>query len=246
MAISLPLRAERTLRHLRLRTLVVVAIGSIAVATGLFAGSRSSLFGARAFEVSGASHLSRSEVFRIAGVSGGTNVPWLDEGTVERRLEAEPWVSSAEVSSSLPWTIRIAIVERSPVAVTIQGSVRSLVAEDGTVLGTAGRIDGLPRIEMPIAPALDGPAPTVAGAASALGAMSGALRAEVKRVIVSADGTLELRLAGGMLVRYGAASGQAKKADVIERILTWSGSRGRGVMRISVVAPDVPAMTLAP
>lgn len=244
MAISIPHRAERTLHRPRRRIVVMVAIGSVAVA-GLFVGSRSSLFDARTVEVTGASHIARPELLRVAGVGEGTNVLWLDELAVEGRLEIEPWVATAEVSTSLPWTIRIEVAERSPVAVTGDGHDRSLVSGDGTILGSVGGIPGLPRIDVPVAPALDGPRPSVAGAASALDAMTASLRARVERVVVSPAGTLELRLEGGVVVRYGSATSQRRKAAVIERILAWPRSREGALTQISVVAPSVPAVVLA-
>ncbi len=59
----------------------------------------------------------RPQIVRIAGVSNATNALWLDEGVVERRLEAEPWIADADVRVTLPLTVEIAVHERSPVAV---------------------------------------------------------------------------------------------------------------------------------
>ena len=131
MGISTSRPAEwfRSLRGRRRPALI--AVGSIVLLIGGVAASRSSVFDVRRIEVTGTDHLHRPQIVRIAGVSNATNALWLDEGVVERRLEAEPWIADADVRVTLPLTVEIAVHERSPVAVA-QGAVTSLMAADGT------------------------------------------------------------------------------------------------------------------
>jgi cell division protein FtsQ len=213
---------------------------------GLVALSRGSWLDAREVDVGGEAHLSRGEVVRAAGLQRPTNVLWLDETEIERRLEAQPWIRSATVSTALPWTIRVSIVERVPVAVTTDGGSRSLVAGDGTVLGAATSLRGLPRIELPPVLATTGGRPPAAGAASALGAMDPDLRAAVGRVIVGSDGTLDVRLRDGTDVRYGDADELARKARALAETLAWAHTSATSLSRISLLAPGSPAVTFAP
>jgi cell division protein FtsQ len=239
---SRPAEWFRSLRGRRRR--VLIAVGSVVLLIGGVAASRSSVFDVRRIEVSGADHLHRPQIVRIAGVSNATNALWLDEGVVERRLEAEPWIADADVRVTLPLTVEIAVHERSPVAVA-QGAVTSLMAADGTALGS-GRIPrGLPVIELGAAGPVEGIRPSPVGAARALGAMAPALRAQVARVRVLLDGSLELRLRGGPTVRFGTPEDAQRKAVTIQRMLAWAGSEGTPLRTLSVVSALAPAATLA-
>ena len=244
MGISTSRPAEwfRSLRGRRRR--VLIAVGSVVLLIGGVAASRSSVFDVRRIEVTGTDHLHRPQIVRIAGVSNATNALWLDEGVVERRLEAEPWIADADVRVTLPLTVEIAVHERSPVAVA-QGAVTSLMAADGTALGS-GRIPrGLPVIELGAAGPVEGIRPSPVGAARALGAMAPALRAQVARVRVLLDGSLELRLRGGPTVRFGTPEDAQRKAVTIQRMLAWAGSEGTPLRTLSVVSALAPAATLA-
>jgi cell division protein FtsQ len=238
---SRPAEWFRSLRGRRRRALI--AVGSVVLLIGGVAASRSSVFDVRTIEVSGADHLHRPQIVRIAGVSNATNALWLDEGVVERRLQAEPWIADADVRVTLPLTVEIAVHERSPVAVA-QGAVTSLMAADGTALGS-GRIPrGLPVIELGAAGPVEGIRPSPVGAARALGAMAPALRAQVARVRVLLDGSLELRLRGGPTVRFGTPEDAQRKAVTTQRMLAWAGSEGTPLRTLSVVSALAPAATL--
>ena len=244
MGISTSRPAEwfRSLRGRRRPALI--AVGSIVLLIGGVAASRSSVFDVRRIEVTGTDHLHRPQIVRIAGVSNATNALWLDEGVVERRLEAEPWIADADVRVTLPLKVEIAVHERSPVAVA-QGAVTSLMAADGTALGS-GRIPrGLPVIELGAAGPVEGIRPSPVGAARALGAMAPALRAQVARVRVLLDGSLELRLRGGPTVRFGTPEDAQRNAVTIQRMLAWAGSEGTPLRTLSVVSALAPAATLA-
>ena len=245
MAISIPPRDRPSRRLARVRVWLLLIPAIAAVSTGAFVLSRSSVFHARGVEVVGASHLSRAEIVATAEVSRQTNVLWFDQGAVEARLEDEPWIASADVAVSLPWTIRITVVERVPVAVASDGVGEILVAGDGTALGPARRAGGLPRIRLPVAPTFEGLHTSPAPAAAAIGAMAPDLRDRLTSITVLADGTLQMRLRGGVAVRYGAASEIRRKAAALEQILAWAEEEGDLLAVVNVVAPDLPAVKLA-
>ena len=237
----------------------MVSVGVVAIGAGAFFASRTSLLDARRIEVSGARHVHRAEILSIARVSRDTNVVWLDEHAAEGRLEDEPWIANANVSISLPLAIRIAVTERTPVAV-VAGEGGSLIAGDGTVLPDApgpdapgpdasgpdasGRRDRLPTIDLGILTAAEGRPQSPVGAARALGAMPPALRSQVRRVRVALDGTLELRLGGGTTVRFGTPDDAVTKVQTIRRVFAWAEREGRAIRTLSVVTPVAPAATL--
>lgn len=244
MATSISRRAERFTREGVLRwALVVLAAASIGF--GALAVSRSSVFHAQSVEVSGAEQLSRARVVELAAVSRSTNVLWLDDGAIEARLESHAWIARADASRVLPWTIRIGIVERSPVALAEDAGRRFLVAADGTVLGSPPAGTDLPRIVLPPVGTPEEARPSVSGPARALGAMEPSLRARVRWIAVAIDGTIELRLHGGLRVRYGLPTDVGAKAGTLARVLAWADAEGVGLARVSVVAPASPAVSLS-
>jgi hypothetical protein len=74
--------------------------------------------------------------------------------------------------------------------------------------------------------------------------MTPSLRAEVARVRVLLDGTLELRLRSGPAVRFGTPDDARRKARTIERMLAWARAKGAVIRTLTVVSPSAPAATL--
>jgi len=224
------------------RRIALIALGSVALAIGGVTASRSSAFDVRGIEVSGNDHLHGPQVVRIAGITEATNALWLDEGEAERRLEAELWIADADVRVTFPLNVEIAVRERTPVALA-QGAVTSLMAADGTALGSGNVPRGLPVIELGGAGPAEGVRPSPVGAARVLGAMTPALRAQVARVRVLLDGTLELRLRDGPTVSFGTPDDARRKAVTIGRMLVWARTQGTSLRTLSVVAALAPAAT---
>jgi cell division protein FtsQ len=220
----------------------MMAVGAIVLSAGVLLVSRTSLFDARRIEVTGAHHLHQADIVRIAGISRQTNVLWLDERAAERRLEAEPWIAHADVSSSFPLSIEVAVTERTPVAVF--GGTGGLIAGDGTALGSPSGGRWLPAIDLGTVTPAEGAPPSPVGAARALGAMPPGLRSDVRRVRVMLDGTLELRLKGGATIRFGMPDDAARKVRAIQQVLAWAKEQGSAIRTLSVVAPSAPAATL--
>ena len=246
MAISISLRAEPVRRLQGRRAVVVAVLAAITFVAAGMGASMSPLFSARSIEVSGRGHhLPRSRIVELAGVSRGTNVLWLDEGAVERRLETEAWIARADVVGAFPSTVRISVIERTPVAVASDGVQTWLMAGDGTSLGVTGRRATLPFIRFTARGTVEGRIVGPVGAARALGAMSPALRDRVGRVLVQLDGTLEIRFDDGPVARYGAPSDVEAKAHAIAGVLRWADAQGERIVRFTVTTPRAPAVILA-
>jgi cell division protein FtsQ len=235
LAISISLRAERVTERRAFRVALVAAVAGALVVGGAVA-SRSALFAVRTIEVTGVARLSTDRIVARAHLDQPTNALWLDEGAVERRLERHAWVFDARVSVELPSTVRIAIVERTPIAVATDRFGEMFVAADGTALGRADDSAGLPSIE-----SSGGSRVT---AASALSAMSAALRASVTSVAVGDGGTVEIRLRDGPTVHFGSSDRLSAKAHVLERILAWADANDDELAAIDLMAPGAPAVEL--
>lgn len=224
--------------------LTLVSVASLALAFLGFAISRSSVFHLRRLEITGTSHLSRTDIVRLSGLTKRTNVPWLDAGLVEERIEADPWVAKAAVSRSLPWTVEIHIEEWQPVAAVLRWNRYGLVAADGTVLAMVDGSRGLPVIVPPSPRGVAAGALSPEGPARVIMALDPQTRALVRRVVVAPDGTLDLYLSGGLHVEYGAPTGLAAKASAIQGVLQWATSEGASLRSVNVLVPDSPAVTL--
>ena len=201
--------------------------------------TRSPVFSARHVEVTGASHLSRADVLRLARVGHGTNVFWLHTGPIERRLERDPWIASATVSRSLPSTISIGVVERVPVGeVQRAAGGYAIVAADGTVLGRTRAPGTYPTL-------LVDPSSRAAlvSAARVAGGMDPWLLRRV-RAIDARSGSLVIRLVSGIPAYYGDTSDIAAKDHALAAVLRWALDGSQPVQSIDLRAPLAPTAQL--
>jgi len=118
---------------------VLVAVATVGVATALWV--RSFLLHdehfviptSDAIQIAGNGHLTRAQLLSVFGEDVDRNifnVP-LDERRAE--LESLPWVAHATVMRFLPNRVRVAIVERTPVAFVRQGRQIGLVDANGVL-----------------------------------------------------------------------------------------------------------------
>lgn len=222
----------------------IVAITAALVAATAVGLTRSPFVNARTIRVHGASHLTRSDVLRMAQIAVGVNVFMLDTSAAERRLEADPWVAEATISKRLPSTLIVDIQERSPVAVIESTGLLRLVAGDGTMLDAAG-----PGVSLPLIASAEAtvpvPSPTaVHDAARAVAAMAPVLRRQVSRVSILADGTLRVDLRDGAPVSYGPAVDLVAKANALQALLRWASSQGAAIVSADVRVPSAPTARL--
>jgi len=227
------------------RLVVTVIAAAVAIAAASLLVSRSSLLHLRHLEVVGTSSLTRVEVVRLAALSSSTNVLWFDPGALERRLESDPWVASATVSRRLPGTIRISVVERSPVAMIRDERGFTLLAADGVALSTVEADPALPEIVVVAgSSARSGIAQAQAAAATAIAGLDGGRRPTVVRAVVWA-GALTVELDGGTRVEFGEPIGIEAKVAAARRILRWAAAQRASVASVNVIAPDSPTATFA-
>jgi cell division protein FtsQ len=247
LAISIPRDAERDggVRTWSGRAVAFVVGASVfVVLVSVLAASRSPLFALRQVDVRGQEHRSVREIVERAGVPTGTNIVWLDTAAVVRRLESDPWISSAVVTRSLPRTLQISVTERHPIAVLRDDRDETFVAADGTWLGAAPAHTGLPAIELPpAAPSTIG-LPSERGAVRALAAMTPTVRHRIREIDLAVGGTLTALVRGGPAVDLGPAVALEAKADALRRLLSWARMTGSDLVSVSLVAPTAPAARL--
>lgn len=237
----------------------IIAAGILCALPGGWAlAVRSPLVRARVIDVAGASHLTRSQALDLAGISSSTNVASLDTAAVVSRLEAAPWIADATVEKRLPWTIRIELVERTPVLAVKDGPTDRIVAGDGTVLEDPSQEDpgdasghashdgsafpvlrAGPRDVEPVAVET-----TVDRAAAALAPITPWGRDAIRAVSLARDGSLRFGLEGGGTILYGDDSNATAKARTFVALLRWSRSEGEEVVSADLRVAGAPTARL--
>jgi cell division protein FtsQ len=204
-------QGRRRLRWVVLGVLVVVLI------VGAFALVRSPALDVDRIEVRGAARTEQAEAREASGIALGSALVSLDAPAAERRLEAIPWVERATVSRSWPGTVRIALVERTPVAVVGTGAQAVQVDRDGRALAPASGAD-LPVVAGdPVAPGEHG-SPTQRWVVATVAGLPADLRREVAAAAATPSG-IRLTLRDGIDVRWGDASQPTAKADAVQVLL---------------------------
>ena len=126
------IRAQR--RRVRLRiALAVLAV--LAVVVGVVSLYRSDTFSVKTVDIVGAKRLSAAKLTELAAMPQDATLLRLPAAQIESRLEANPWISSAEVTRDFPDTVRIRVVERTPAAIVgVNAKTRWLVDRNGVWL----------------------------------------------------------------------------------------------------------------
>ena len=181
---------------------VVVAIG---VALIILA---SPIVAVKTVRVEGAKYADSALVRSVSDSLKGKSVLTVDTKTAQERLESDPWIKSARITTSLPSRVLIQINERIPVAWFLGVDNRArVIDEDGLVLSV---VEGRPTQYMWI----EGTGPNLtAGASSAAayraaGQLAMSLPSElapmVKHLGVAGTEEITMTLKTGTVVNFGA------------------------------------------
>ncbi len=116
------------------RRWAIAGLGVFALATVAVSLTYTPLFAAGDIRLDVPAGIPRAEILSLARVTDRSNVFHLDTGAVERRLERDPRILRATVTTSLPDRVTIEIAPRTAVAVV--GTPAELVGADGVVIGS--------------------------------------------------------------------------------------------------------------
>jgi len=89
-------------------------------------------------QIAGNSHLTRAQLLSVFGEDVDRNIFTIPLAQRRAELESLPWVAHATVMRLLPNRIRVAIVERTPVAFVRQGAQIGLVDANGELFDLPG------------------------------------------------------------------------------------------------------------
>lgn len=147
-------------RRIPRQAVLIVAVGCVALAAGVWSGSISGraakgvlhakMFEIRAIKIHGLQRISRESVLRRMALGNRPTLLTIPLDAVRKRLLDEPWIAAVTVHKIFPDTLWVEIAEREAVAVIPTGTRMSLVDSDGVLLGEPGeeaaslpRVDGL-------------------------------------------------------------------------------------------------------
>ncbi|MFC7616776.1 cell division protein FtsQ/DivIB [Actinokineospora soli] len=174
--------------------------------------------------------LTVEEVRSVAAIVPGTPLARLDTDEIAARVLELPRVAAVDVGRSLPNTVEIAVLERTPVAY--------VVAQDGFHLVDVEGVDYAVKTKAPAGlPSLKAveQSAVVAGV-EVLAAAPEKLRKSVKSVTADSAHDVRLTLRDGRIVKWGGVEDSARKAAVIGVLLTRPGKV------YDVAAPEFPTI----
>jgi cell division protein FtsQ len=195
-------------------------------------------------EVSGAVYADPAAIAAITDSLEGEPMLLLDEGDVERRLEAIPWIRRAEVDREWPSRIRVELAERTPLAVYggTDGAWH-VVDTEGVVLATlAGRPVDVFLITgewPPLAPGQAVP-PNLADAVRVARGLPPTLASRTLELAVDANGNVELHLQPKGKVVLGTADQLRDK--LIAAVTMLSRVDPNTLVTLDVRAPATPVV----
>lgn len=226
----------------RLRILGAV-LAAASLAGGAVAATHSALLDVDHVRITGTTHTSQADVLRASGLEGHRFM--IDVGAgVAARVGALPWVRSVSVERSWPGTVRIHIVERTPLAVLpADGGTNAVVDSSGRVLADQ-QLPGLVRIDG-VAPA-PAPGAEVGPDGKAALAVAAALPADARGRVSSIsrdpDGlVLHLRDKGSPIVRFGTDDALGPKIVALTTMLAKLDLSDAAVIDVRV--PAAPVLT---
>ncbi len=117
--------------------------------------ARFRIAGSSNIQAAGLTELSRADLMPVFGEDIGRNVFFVPLKERRRQLEQIPWIEHAAVMRVLPDQIRVAVVERQPIAFTQHGQQIGLVDANGVLLSMAAKTMAERHYSFPVVTGLD-------------------------------------------------------------------------------------------
>jgi cell division protein FtsQ len=221
--LHLPAPRRRLVLPLALVLVVAGGLGWLVLGSSLLAVDR--------VVVSGTSRVAEADVLAAAGVAPGTPLARVDVAGVRHRVGALAPVDSVAVDRSWPSTLRLRVVERTPVAgVVTPGGVR-LVDRAGVPFATVAALPaGAVRLQVPTVGPRD---PATRASLAVLAELPAGLRGRLAIVRAATPTAVTLLLRDGRQVVWGAPGRARDKAVEAEALLRLPGAV------YDVTSPDV-------
>lgn len=168
------------------------------------------------------------EVRSAASIPAGTPIVGLDTASAQTRVLELPWVASVEVRRAWPQDVVIAVTERSPVAVVMQGEDRRGVDAEGNIFDPPGGL-------WLTGPIIRGDEGAIAEAVKVASSLPADLEKRVRVIQAVSVDDIRLELRNKSIVRWGNSQETEFKAEVLRLLLP------RRAQAYDVSAPSLPA-----
>jgi cell division protein FtsQ len=145
-----------------LTVLGALTTGTILLNHYLDRDPRFRIAGADNIDATGLTEVSRAEMLPVFGEDIGRNIFFIPLAERRKQLEQIPWVERATVMRLLPDQIRVAVVERRPVAFVRQGQQIGLVDADGVLLTMPAAMMAQHHYSFPVVTGIDANEPQLA------------------------------------------------------------------------------------
>ena len=153
-------RPASTVGRVFLTAAALLVLGGMTTASFLLAhylerDARFRIAGSSHIQAAGLAELSRADLLPVFGEDIGRNIFFVPLKERRRQLEQIPWIEHATVMRVLPDQIRVAVVERQPVAFTQHGQTIGLVDANGVLLSMAAKTMAERHYSFPVVTGLD-------------------------------------------------------------------------------------------
>jgi cell division septal protein FtsQ len=224
------------------RRLALVAL-AVTVVAGAWLAAHSPAFDVDTVDATGASNQPVAEILAVAGVQSGDALVWIDGGEIAAAVDALPWVSETAVTRDVRnGRVVIAVTERVPVAAVAAPDGLLLVDADGRVLAWAAGAGNLPVIQ-DVVPGPPGTRlePADRQPLEVAAALPPGLASNVAELRTAADGTVEMALRDGGIVRLGLPDDLATKVRTLQTVL--ANVDLSCLAAVDVTVPDTAVLT---
>lgn len=246
-----------TMRSLAFWGLAVVVFFVVVAVAGLFSGGHVSNalrearvgaegliadagFTVQTVTLEGRAETAQDEIVRMLGIKRGTLMFYVDVDEARARLEALPWVKSAEVRRVWPNRIHVRVVERKPVALWQNEGQVTLIDADGKPIA------GEDPVRFAKLPLVVGPgAESAVSSLLTLVASQPNLKLRVKAAVRVGERRWNLRLDNGVEVRLPEEGAEAALAELV-RLEREDNILARDITVIDLRFPDRFIVKLPP
>jgi cell division protein FtsQ len=195
---------------------------------------RSSWFRVTRVEVQADPGLDPAVIRAAAGVRLGQPLLSVDPDAVRRAVGSLAPVAGVTASRDWPHTVRLAVTERTPVALTASATGPWLVDASGLAYQPAPH--SAPTLPMLIADRVAQNDPATHAALAVLTSLTPSILQKLQVMDAQGPNAVVLRLIGGKQVLWGSPDDSGRKAQVLEALLSQPGSY------YDVSAPDLPTV----
>lgn len=220
------------LRAWGLTALVILVI--VVGGAGVWAGYFSQWFALRSIVVTGNTTVTKEEVVRRLALTPGEPLMRVDLDESVARVEGIRVVASAHVGREFPHTLRVELVERTPVAYVDRPDGAHLVDKTGVDFAT---IPAPPEGAAKLVVARPSPKdPATAAALTVLSQLPDELRVQVAQVDATSEIEVSVTLGDGRIVVFGSSKDVPRKAQVALALLS------QPAQTYNVSSPNTPAL----